>query len=234
MRTGIVIQARMSSKRYPGKVLHDVAGKPMLKYTLERLARCDFENQLVLATSVEPTDDALAQYCAQQGVACFRGALDDVAGRFVGVIDQYALDGFVRVNGDSPLLDVELVEGAVRAYASGSYDLVTNVMPRTFPFGQSVEVVRAAAFLEAYAHMQSPEEREHVTKRFYTHHAAYRILNITCDAGYEGLRFCVDDVADMELFSRVVARMDRHQADYKLAELVALYREEAIALEREQ
>src|SRR5689334_213909 len=125
-----VVQARYSSRRLPGKVLQEVAAKPLLAYLLERLARCSTLRGIVVATSVEKSDDAIARFCIERGIELYRGPLADVLGRFVGAAETLNLDALVRINGDSPLLDPAIVDQAVELFEQGDVDLVTNVHPR--------------------------------------------------------------------------------------------------------
>jgi spore coat polysaccharide biosynthesis protein SpsF len=224
MKLGIVVQARMSSQRLPGKVLEVVEGKPMLQYTLERLQRCTFDNTLVVATSREEADRPIVAFCEAYGVACHQGPLADVAGRFKQVIEQNDMDAFVRVCGDSPLLDQELVARAVGEFVKGGVDVVTNVMPRTYPPGCSVEVIRRDVFLKTYSEMASADAKEHVTKQFYAYPDWYRILNFAAEEDFSSVRLCVDTEDDMDVFRKIVERMDRPHWEYRLADVVKLYR----------
>src|SRR5436305_2350266 len=121
-----LVQARMSSSRLPGKVLRPLAGRLLVSYILDSLERCVLVDSAVLTTSVDPSDDPIADFSVSTGVDCFRGALDDVASRFLDAADAFGLDAFVRVNGDSPLLDHRLVDRAVELSLAASADLATN------------------------------------------------------------------------------------------------------------
>lgn len=222
MRIGIIIQARMSSSRFPGKVLHPVAGRPMLQYLLERLGRLTGIDRFVVATSDSADDDAVADFCCQQGVDCFRGDLANVARRFLQAVDFYGFDAFVRVNGDSPLLDPALVDRAVRIFRESSADLVTNVLRRTFPRGQSVEVLRTEAYRRGYELMREPEDFEHVTKVFYKSADAFRILDFCSPVPRGAMELAVDTPEHMARFAAVVAAMDRPHWHYSLDEVVGL------------
>src|SRR5688500_16406077 len=114
-----IVQARMSSSRLPGKVLREEGGKQLLGYLLERVGRCSCLGGVVVATSTEAADDPVARYCAEQGVPCCRGPLEDVAGRFVRVLERYPEEAFVRLTADSPLLDPALVERAAALFEEG-------------------------------------------------------------------------------------------------------------------
>lgn len=221
-KTGIIIQARMSSKRLPGKSLYNLAGCPMLGYLLESLKHVKAAHRLVVATSGDRSDDALAEYVISQGIECFRGDLLDVYGRFRDAIRHYGFDCFVRINGDSPLLDYRLVERALALYESSEVDIVTNVWPRSFPKGQSVEAVRSATFIEADTVVDDPEDREHVTRYFYRNDNIYRIANFTSSGRFGGLQLSVDETHDIEVIEKMLRKMDKPHWAYDYVTLMDL------------
>jgi len=221
-----VVQARMSSRRLPGKVLRPLAGKPALQYLLERLERCEQVDRVIVATSTEPSDDPVAAFCESAGASVHRGPLEHVAARFGEVVERFGLDAFVRVTGDSPLLDQALADRGAALYRKGGFDIVTNVYPRsTFPSGQSLEVVRAQAFRGALAHMDDPYEREHVTPYFYRRPERFCIHNFVADRDDSGLDVSLDTDDDARLIEAVLERMDRPHWTYSSDEVTALARE---------
>ena len=224
MRIGAIIQARMSSRRLPGKVLADVHGQPLLRYLLERVERCHELDQIVVATSIDPSDDPIQTLCDKRDVACFRGPLKNVAERFRLVAQRHELDVFVRLCADSPLLDPALIDQAVATYRSAGVDLVTNVIGRSFPPGQSVEVISLKVFAEAVPQMTSAEHREHVTSYFYDHTKDFRIRSIRCAHDCGDADFAVDTPADLERLTCLIAAMDRPHWTFGLKELVQLHR----------
>lgn len=222
MRVTAIVQARMSSSRLPGKVLMEVAGKPLLLYLLDRLQRSERLNGIVVATSSDPSDDILVDFCRDVPVSCIRGPLEDVAGRFVLALVQNPADGFVRVCGDSPLLDHRLVDRAVGIFQGGKFDLVTNTLVRDHPDGQSVEVVRAETFLRIYQTLEDPGHFEHVTLYFYHHPERFVIHDIKAAHDYSGLNFVVDTPEDLQAFAGLLTKMDRPHWEYSLDDLVRL------------
>lgn len=212
----------MSSERFPGKVLHPVKGKPMLQYLIDRLNTCKSLEEFIVATSDDSSDNPIETFCLEQRVRCVRGPKDNVAARFKLVLDQFPLDGFVRVNGDSPLLDGALIEKAILLYQKGTYELVTNVYPRSFPKGQSVEVLQTEVFLKAYEEMKSEEEKEHVTKHFYNSKGKYRVVNFSSDIDYSSVQLSVDTKEDMEVFASLIEAMEKDPKSYSWEEIVEL------------
>ena len=212
MSAGVIVQARMGSARVPGKVLRDLAGRPLLGHLLDRVRTLGIP--LVVATSDDPSDDAIESFCAAENVAVHRGALDDVAARFLGAARERGIDPIVRVSGDSPLIDPAIVRHALELWEPGL--LVTNVRPRSFPTGQSVEVFEREA-LEA-ADM-SPEAREHVTT---TLPARLQVRNFSHTPDLSDLRLTLDTRADAARLDALFARMERPPADYTLDDIVEL------------
>jgi spore coat polysaccharide biosynthesis protein SpsF len=201
----IFVQARLSSRRFPGKVLAPLAGRPVIDHVLERCAAVFGPERVVLATSDHASDDGLAAHVRSKGYALFRGDLADVVRRFQQCLRQHACEWFVRISGDSPLIDPELVAQIAERREAG-YDLVTNVQTRTFPPGQSVEVIRAECFAGIDSARLSAEEREHATLAFYRAPGRYRILNVLSrDPKLAHQSFTVDTIEDLRVVEALIA-----------------------------
>lgn len=193
----IFIQARMSSHRFPGKVLAPFRGAPMIAHVVARAAAAAGRERVAVVTSDDTTDDPLAGYCDARGVTVFRGPLDDVFGRFRLALQASPADWLVRISGDSPLISPELI-AAIVARRAPALDLVTNVHPRSFPKGQSVEAVRAEVFAAVPANDLDAADREHVTPYFYRHADHFRILNVAAAEDWAGnAGFTVDTIDDL-------------------------------------
>jgi spore coat polysaccharide biosynthesis protein SpsF len=194
----VILQARMSSGRLPGKMLLSVGGRILFDRVVERCRQSREISEVIVATSSDPSDNALAERCASQGLKYHRGPLLDVAERFASAVRFARCEAFVRICGDSPFIDPALIDQAVVAYRGFNVDLVTNTFPRTFPKGVSVEVVRAQAFFAALPRMTAAGEREHVTAVFYRLAGEFRIHGIRNDEDLSGENLCVDTAADLE------------------------------------
>lgn len=226
MRIAAVIQARMSSARLPGKMLHLVQGRPLLAYVLDRAQRSREVDAVIVVTSDDPSDTAIVEYCRAHRTECFRGSLDDVAARFRDCSELYGLAAFVRICGDSPLLDSALIDRGIRSFLKADADIVTNVFPRTFPHGQSVEVVRASTFRAAYSRMTTAEHREHVTAFFYEHASDYQIRNFSNPAGDQShIDLSVNTPDAIALVDRLI---EPNEAAPALAQVMERYRAVAV------
>lgn len=197
-RNVAIVQARMSSSRFPGKVLMPLLGVPSIVFMVERVRRAALLDDVVVATSVEASDDPLADALAGAGIACFRGSLHDVLDRFVGAARSARADRVVRLTGDCPLMDFDLIDRALGLLADESLDYVSNVDPPTYPDGLDVEAFTLAALARAHAEATAAADREHVTPFIRNRKDLFRA---TCWQGVgdlSALRWTVDHPDDLE------------------------------------
>ncbi len=191
----------MTSSRLPGKVLRRAQGRPLLDFLFARLEKASGGLERVVSTSSDLTDQSIVDYCQGRSISCFRGPLLNVAQRFGEMLREFPTDAFVRVSGDSPLLDWRLVNEAIKRFTNGERDIVTNVQARTFPKGQSVEVIRSSIFLDALPKLIDPSDQEHVTPYFYRHASNYLLENFQSnEKGMENIQLAVDTPTDWEWF----------------------------------
>lgn len=187
-------------------MLRPLLGRPLLYWLIHRVQQAVTIDRVAIVTSSQRSDNTLAEFAFDLGVDCFRGDLVDVRSRFVDIVRQKKIAAFVRISGDSPLIDPTLIDQAVSLYDCGSYDLVTNVQNRTFPKGQSVEVLRSDTFLEAASLRSNPADLEHVTRYYYENPSKFRILNFQSDIDYGDVQLSVDTYED---FIRMEQLMER-------------------------
>jgi len=211
----VIIQARMSSMRLPGKVLMNIAGKPMLERVCDQVMKSNDVKKVVIATSSHASDDHIAQFCYLRKLSCYRGELDDVAGRFLDVIKGEMVEEFIRISGDSPLIDPKLIDMAIAEYRCGIYDLVTNVLHRTFPKGQSVELVRSSSFKKMYDGLISFDDREHVTKAFYKNKSNFKIKNFVAEHPAGDIQLSVDTQEDLDKVTAIINACDLQSAGWR-------------------
>ena len=194
-----IIQCRMSSHRFPGKVLAPFLGKPILAHIVDCIKRTKINPSIILATSDEKTDDPLATYGKYLGIEVVRGPRDDVLERFAKTLKKHKCDAFFRICGDSPLLLPLLFNQALLIYNNSSYDLVTNVFPRTFPVGMSVELIKTKRFLETKEKIVKKIDREHLTRYFYQNSKDFQIYNMECGKSINlDYKLAVDEIKDLK------------------------------------
>lgn len=196
----------MSSRRYPGKVLAPFRGEPLIRHVIRAVEAALPPQEIVLATSSDPTDDALARYVESVGVKVWRGPLDNVLDRYVKCLSDHPCEWVLRINGDSPLLFAELVRLVVRYADHFVGDLVTTIAPRTFPRGQNAELINAATLKAVATEELAWEDREHVTPYFYRHAERFRIANIESGAPkLAEVSLAVDTIEDLHRLERMSA-----------------------------
>ena len=132
----VIIQARCSSSRLPNKVLKPLAGQPMIWHIVQRARACENAGHVVVATSVDPSDDALAKFCAETEIECYRGSLSNVLSRYLGVLEHYDYPYFVRITGDCPLIHPPFIDRQIQALITHDADLVRCDAPSTLLEGQ--------------------------------------------------------------------------------------------------
>lgn len=231
MRVVVIIQARMGSSRLPGKVLRPVGGRTMLGQVVARCRRAARVDEVVIATTMEPSDDGLVDAAAALGVRVVRGSTDDVLDRFAAATRATAADVVVRVTADCPLLDAGEIDRLLGVWAEADaagapLDWLSNQLGdrRRIPRGLDVEVVRAASLLRAAAEARDAAEREHVTPWFYRDGARSRLLVSDPDGPDNSVfRLTVDTPADLALVQELVRRLGD---DADLPAIAALLRAE--------
>jgi spore coat polysaccharide biosynthesis protein SpsF (cytidylyltransferase family) len=205
MKCVAIVQARTSSSRLPGKVLEPINGVPMIVFMLRRVARAQKLNHLLVATSEDMSDDALARVTAEHGFDCFRGDLADVLGRYAAAACLSEADVVVRLTGDCPLTDADLIDRSISTLIDGNFDYVSNCDPPSFPDGLDVEAFTRDALLKADKSTQLPTDREHVTPYIRRMKALFRQTNLQSSIDLSALRWTVDHPDDLE-FVRALVR----------------------------
>jgi glutamate-1-semialdehyde 2,1-aminomutase/spore coat polysaccharide biosynthesis protein SpsF len=221
MKTVAVIQARVSSSRLPGKVLAEIAGEPMVVRVVDRVRQAKLINEVVLATSADPSDDPLADLCRQRGIPCVRGSLNDVLDRFRTAVQAAGADVVVRVTADCPLIDPAVIDRTIDKLLTDRLDYAANFLPRaSYPDGLDAEVFTAAALERAWHEATQPAEREHVTP-YLRLSGKFKTGGITHPTDLSRHRWTVDDPADLAFVRRVYQALgDRPAAG--LEEVMAL------------
>ena len=180
-KTIAIIQARMAASRLPDKVLLDIGGFPMLSWVVERTRRAKFVDKIIVATTIDSSDDSVATFCSDCGYIVTRGSVHDVLDRYYQSAKRYAPDTIVRITADCPLLDPALVDQTIDTLQNPQisiannqptgFDFSTNRLPlpwgRTYPIGLDVEAFTWSALQRAWHESVKTHQREHVTPLFY-------------------------------------------------------------------
>ena len=204
MSTLGIVQARMGSTRLPGKVLRQLAGRTVLERVVRAARDSEVLDELVVATTDEPTDDPVVAECERIGVPVHRGPVDDVLTRFLGVLDTHDSDTVLRFTADCPLLDPELIALAAKVFAAAPYvDYLSTSIARTLPRGLDVEVVRTDV-LRGIDKLATDHHRTHVTSYIYSHPEDFTVLGLTLQPDLSHLRLTLDTPDDWRLIEAII------------------------------
>lgn len=224
-----IVQARMSSSRLPGKVLQDLCGAPMLARVIQRVRLAKRPDHLVVATTLDASDDALARWCTQNQIDFYRGSMQDVLDRYYQAALQYSPDFIARITADCPVIDPGLIDQTIDACREKEVDFAATRLPppfhRTYPIGLDVEVSTFSALGRAWCEAKSQPEREHVFPYLYEEPGRFKTFILEHEPDYGSLRWTVDTAEDLELLRRIY----RHflpRIDFSWTEILELVRKE--------
>ncbi len=202
MKTVAIVQARVGSQRFPDKVMKSIGGTPLIEVLLLRLARAKQIDEIVLATSQERKNGPLAEHVQQLGHMVYRGSENDVLDRYYHAAKLAGANIVVRITGDCPLVDPELVDSVVGAFRAGDVDYATNTDPPTYPDGLDVEVFSFVALEAAWREAKRPYEREHVTP-YLRESGKFRTLRLRHGEDLSAERWTVDEPVDFAVVDAV-------------------------------
>ena len=198
------VQARMTSRRFPGKVLAPFRGEPLIRRVLGVLEAALPGVAVTVVTSTDCTDDPLAAYLETAGASVFRGPLERVFDRFRLCMVSHPCEWVLRVCADSPLLNPHVLEAVVHRAEGSDADLVTNIFPRTFPKGHSAEMIRVSRYLQIDVKVLSDQDQEHVTPYYYRNPKQFRIANVASgDSRLAQMNVAVETVEDLWRLERL-------------------------------
>jgi spore coat polysaccharide biosynthesis protein SpsF len=226
LKTVAIIQARMSSTRLPGKVMKKVYGRTILERMIERVKKAGTLDEVIVATTVDPSDDLIERFCKKQGVKFFRGSMKDVLDRFYQAAKLYEADNIVRLTGDCPLIDPDLIDDVVHALIQENADLACNRLPppfsRTYPIGLDVEACTFGALSNAWENAGDKHEREHVLPYLYEIPDRFKVIQLNYKVNLGNLRWTLDTPEDLLLLRRIYRHFGGRN-DFSWLDVLALY-----------
>lgn len=209
--TVAIVQGRMASSRLPDKILKDINGKPMLAWVVDQACKARFIDQVVVATTVDPSDDPVEKYCLENHILCYRGSMHDVLDRFYQAARQYKADVIVRFTADCPLIDPQLVDHVIEEFFKAGADFAANRLPppftRTYPIGLDTEVASFAALERAWQEATAKHDREHVMPYLYEEENRFKVLRVEYEKDYGWVRWTVDTPTDLDLIRELAIRI---------------------------
>ena len=217
-----ILQARVSSTRLPGKVLLPLLGKPMLVRQIERILRSQRIDKHIVATSAETEDDAIENLCNEINIECFRGSLDDVLDRFYQAAKVYKPEHVVRLTGDCPLTDPQIIDRLIDFHLAGGYDYSSNALEPSYPDGLDAEVMKFNVLEQAWRKATTKTEREHVTFYIYNEPTLFKIGVEKNHVDLSYLRWTVDEPEDFSLVETIYQNLYPLNPSFTQDDILAL------------
>ena len=224
MKIVSTIEARMTSSRLPGKVMLPANGVPMLEHLINRLRRVPQIDDIVLATTINDTDDVLEKLAVCQGIKIFRGSEEDVMSRVIGASESVRADIVVEITGDCPIIDPEIIEQTIQLFLYNSCDYASNAQVRSFPIGMDTQVFSLKTLKQSYAMTDNPLDREHVTRHIRLNPDLFRQINLvaTKELFWPELRLTLDEVQDYELLRLIIEYFGEKKSLFSCREVIDL------------
>ena len=212
MKITAIIQARSTSKRFYQKVLYPIYGKTLIEHVYSKIKKSKKVSRIIVATSNHNSDNELVRLLKEKKINFYRGSLKNVAKRLFEVAKKYKQQYFIRISGDSPLIDYKLIDYSIdliKKDKKNFYDIVTNVFPRTFPSGQSVEIIKTNT-LKANLGKMNKLELEHVTQYFYKNYSHFFIKNFTTKLKKKNIKLSIDKIKDLK---KILKKIKKNKFD---------------------
>ena len=222
MRKLIIVQARMTSTRLPGKVMKIVCDKPLLEHLINRLRRVKYADQVVIATTVNDTDNIIVNLCKELGTLYYRGSEGDVLGRYYEAAVKYGGDIIIRITSDCPVIDPEVVDYLINFFANNieKYDYVSNTLERSYPKGMDSEIFSFDTLKEAHFNAHDPFDRENVTPFVKMRPQQFRLYNILYRIDMSRYRWTLDTPEDLELISKIFDALFYQNPSFSLKDML--------------
>jgi len=216
-----ILQARCSSTRLPDKVIKNLVGTPMLMHQINRIKKSKLIDKLVVATTIDSSDDKLADLLKENNIEYCRGSLNDVLDRFYNVAKIHNPKHVVRLTGDCPLTDWNVIDKVIRIHLENNNDYTCNCLEYSFPDGLDVEVMKYSVLAEAWENARLPSQREHVTL-YINRNSKFKIENIKNNIDLSMHRWTVDEEADYVFVEKVYEKLYKKNPYFTMEDVLDL------------
>lgn len=222
MKIAAIIQARMGSSRLKGKVLIPLATKPVIQHVIERARLVPGITDVIVATTLSPSDDPLVAFCNSMGVSVFRGSEEDVLDRYYQAALFHKADTIVRLTSDCPLLDPIESGKVIKKFLETGADYVSNVNPPMLPDGFDTEVFSLNTLKKAWENARKKSDREHVTLYIYSNPEIFKLDSVKYDIDLSAYRLTLDEEADYVLLKEIFLILDQQKRFGYLEEVLSI------------
>jgi spore coat polysaccharide biosynthesis protein SpsF len=221
----VVLQARMSSSRLPGKVMSKINGHPMLYWEIGRISKAKLVNKIVVAISDDSSDDILAEYLESIHQEYIRGSLDNVLGRYVKAEENYNPTAIIRLTADCPLVMPELIDQYLEIFYKSDFDYLSNTLELSYPDGLDVEIIKAGILKKLLEFKLSEEEKEHVTLGIYSRKDKFRTHNVSNKTNISDFRWTVDTYNDLAFVKSIYKQFESEEMNFTFEDVLKYFKE---------
>lgn len=193
-----------------------IKDKPLIGHVIERIKKAKTISRIVVLTSNQNSDLPIIKYCKLKKIECVKGSLQDVASRYLKAIRLIKPLSFVRITADSPTIDPNLIDKLVKRYKKKNFDIVTNCEKRTFPKGQSVEILKSKLLLSHYKNFKKKYYLEHLTSYFYSKKKMFKIYNLKNKNKYTKKNLSIDSKKDLNRYKVFLEKYKKTPLNWKL------------------
>ena len=209
-KVGIIIQARMGSKRLPGKVMSKILNKPILHYMLNQVRRSVLHDKIVIATSIKKENNIIRNYCKKNNINCFSGSENNLVNRYYLAAKKYNIDVIVRLTADCPLIDPQIIDQCIKKFYNNNYDFVANTSPpykKTYPDGVDVEVFSFDLIKLVNDKCKSKNDLEHVTPYIWRKKKKFKLFRFELKKNLAKYRFTLDYKEDFLIIKEIIINL---------------------------
>ena len=227
MKIVATIEARMTSSRLPGKVLMNVNKKPILSFLINRLRQVSSIDEIVLATTINSTDDELITFANLNELSFFRGSENNVMKRVIDAADEAKADIIVEITGDCPLIDPQIIEQMIQIYTNNSAEYVNNCHIRSYPDGMDIQVFSLNTLKKSYQMTSNQLDYEHVTLHIRNNPQIFSHINIIAPQAlyWPELGITLDEMEDFELISKIIKHFGPENTSFTCLDIINLLKQ---------
>lgn len=222
MKISAIIQARMTSQRLPGKVMADICSKPMIWHIVDRLRHSKKIDEIILAIPDIKESDGLEEFAKSHKIKYFRGSENDVLSRYYGAAKKFACDVIIRITGDCPLIDPQIIDLIIEKHLGSKADYTSNCQQRTFPRGLDAEVFNFDVLKRVFESAKADDEKEHVTLYIEKHAKNFKLASVAGEKNLSHLRLTVDEKKDIDFVREIYENLYREDKIFLLDEILEL------------
>lgn len=218
-----ILQARMSSTRFPGKIMETIDGIPMLLYQIKRISKSKFIDKLIVATTSDATDDIIVELCKDNNISFYRGSITNVLERFYNIATLEKPLHIVRLTGDCPLIDPLIIDKVIENHLTFKDDYTSNTIFPTYPDGMDVEIMTYSTLMKVYENAKRASLKEHVTLYINENKNLFKIANVENKINQSHFRLTVDEVEDLELIKLLLVYLSDKE-NFTLDDIINVFK----------